>query len=138
MADKQLLDLSTKIERDFVTIDGENFDLCAVDDVSLDEFIWLGRGINSVQRELNVDPESAKARAKPDAAQMMKLLDEMTAKVLKAPAGILGKLSDFSKLAIITAFFSQATDKGSKSPIVKKNISPPDSKSSMVAVPKTG
>jgi len=129
---KKLLDLSTEIKRDFVTIDGENHDLCAVDDVSLDEFIWLGRGINKVQAEMNSSDESDGDHE----GELMQLLEKMTAKVIKAPPEVLSKLSDFSKLAIITAFFNQATNRGS--PIKKKISSRPDSKGSTGEIRKTG
>ncbi len=49
---EKLLDLSTEIKRDFITIDGEQYELCAVDNASLDEFIRLGRGINKIPAQL--------------------------------------------------------------------------------------
>jgi len=99
MADTQpLLDLTTLVERPFIRIDGEKYDLVTAGEMSPLDFHRLMRRIQEIQA---VDPSTA---GEPELVRVAKLWDELCRSVLLAPDDIHVRLKDHHRTAILRAF----------------------------------
>jgi hypothetical protein len=99
MADTEpLLDLTTLVERPFISIDGQKYELVTAGEMSPLDFHRLMRRIQEIQA---VEPSTA---GEPELVRVAKLWDELCRSVLLAPDDIHTKLKDHHRTAILRAF----------------------------------
>lgn len=97
--DAPLLDLSTQVERPFIKVDGEPYELAVKDDFGIEEQHRLtayGRRFDELFKRNNLSDK--------DRTRLKLLLDYMFDKVLLAPDEIKRKLGDDQRSQVVLAF----------------------------------
>lgn len=108
---KPLLTLETLApERPFITIDGTNYELAVLGDFGLVEQARLARfmaaatAIDAGSSAIEGDDEDAARDRELLTRRAVDLLDEAMRMIVHAPPGILAKLSEPQKIAVLQAF----------------------------------
>lgn len=93
-----LLDLTTLIERPFVQIDGQRYDLVDAGEMSPLDFHRLMRKLGEIQA---IDPMTTDEA---ELTRIAKLWDDLCRQILLAPDEIHARLKDHHRTAILRAF----------------------------------
>jgi len=118
MAEKQppLLNLDTLVEHRTVLIDGTEYDLLNVEEVSILEYHRISK-----QSERVAAMMADQAMTDKQAEELASLLDELCKFVLKAPAEVHAKITDLNKLRVLEAFTNLQRAPIAAAPVEEKN-----------------
>lgn len=98
-----------------VSIDGERYALRVREDLS------ILTNAEHAKRFDRIDQLRGNGKRSPkEKAELGKLLEEACAAVLDAPPAILGKLTEYQRLSVVTAFFRQVAGANPATPAARK------------------
>ena len=122
MADnaQPLLDLTTLVERPFIRIDGQRYDLVDARELSPLDFHRLMRKLGEIQA---IDPTTADEA---ELTRLAKLWDELCRSILIAPDEIHARLKDHHRTAIIRAFTQLQHEAAARARSAEAAAVPPD------------
>lgn len=96
--EKEILELQTKVTRQFISIDDVKYELLNIDEIGLKDYVWLKEEKKRLDEIKSEDMDQVQAE------ELSKALDAVTEKTLLAPKEIRDKLTDLHKMRIMTFF----------------------------------
>ena len=136
MATDPLLDFSTSIKRNFITIDGAPYELRHASEFSLlDQHLMMAHGKAMAELKDSIGTDTVEAGTA--VAKASGSLDDLFQRIVINGAAVVTKLTDEQKLMVLNCFFAQpelAPKNGKPTPSRMRR----GSRDSMAAVPKAG
>jgi hypothetical protein len=141
-AAKPLLDLSTldPLERPFILIDGERYDLMVPGDfglIALNKLDQMSAKVTEMQAR-----QKGEVLSDEDAAELTAVLGTVVGQILRAPAEVIEKLSDIQRLAVLGSFMpasSEAAPAKPRNPRARRRTGESSSRASRASTaPATG
>ncbi len=99
MSKKNLLEITTEIQRCSVTIDGQSYEVISVDELAIADYHRFGRKGLRIDFLMGKDTPTDE-----ELAEVSKILDELCRAVLQAPDEVHRKLTEGHRLSLVKVF----------------------------------